>query len=157
MVDLNPQLREMMQNPELLRQLMNPETMQVLSLSKSANICFWISLTACLFSLFPAWIFIYFYNLDLLSLRTLKFLGCEPPIFNFNLFPTLTFPLAANACITAVTIFSQSTTTNSVSLIHLTTPAWFPHSNFVVTFSISIWWVFYFILLSKYSIILGCQ
>lgn len=34
MVDLNPQLREMMQNPELLRQLTNPETMQVFSLSK---------------------------------------------------------------------------------------------------------------------------
>ena len=34
MIDLNPQLREMMQNPEILRQLMNPETMQVYSIWK---------------------------------------------------------------------------------------------------------------------------
>lgn len=29
MVDMNPQLREMMQNPEFVRQLTNPEMMQV--------------------------------------------------------------------------------------------------------------------------------
>ena len=29
MLDMNPQLREIMQNPELLRQLTSPETMQV--------------------------------------------------------------------------------------------------------------------------------
>lgn len=31
MVDMNPQLREMMQNPEFVRQLTNPEMMQVTS------------------------------------------------------------------------------------------------------------------------------
>lgn len=30
MFDMNPQLREMMQNPEIIRQLTSPEMMQVL-------------------------------------------------------------------------------------------------------------------------------
>ena len=32
MFDLNPQMREMMQNPEVLRQMFSPETMQVYSM-----------------------------------------------------------------------------------------------------------------------------
>lgn len=34
MVELNPQMREMLQNPELLRQLTSPEMMQVDCLSE---------------------------------------------------------------------------------------------------------------------------
>ena len=36
LLDLNPQLREMMQNPEFVRQLTSPETMQVYYFKQSA-------------------------------------------------------------------------------------------------------------------------
>lgn len=39
MFDMNPQLREMMQNPEIIRQLTSPEMMQVL---KNGFICLFL-------------------------------------------------------------------------------------------------------------------